>query len=54
MIDLEPNYYFDKEFQRQIDEAIERKDHADRRPRATKFQADRFYNFRKKKARKSK
>jgi len=38
-------YSYNKEFQRQLDEAAEYEAHAKRRPRALKFSTDKFYNF---------
>lgn len=38
-------YGYDKNFQRQLDEAAEHQAHKERRPRALKFSTDRFYNF---------
>lgn len=39
------DYGYDKEFQRQLDEAAELQAHAEHRPRALKFSTTKFYNF---------
>ena len=38
-------YGYDKNFQRQLDEAAEHQAHKERRPRALKFSTTKFYNF---------
>ena len=37
--------YIDEDFQKELAKKAEKKDHSKSRPRATKYQSDRFYNF---------
>lgn len=48
------SYYLNDflEFEKEMNEAAMKKDHDERRPRATKYGTTAFYNFRNKKRRK--